>query len=421
MFFTQGYCKSKNCMRELKAAVDANKPLILLLESEAKHGGLSPKEIMDELKQQENGKELTEALFANKSISWQRLPLFRDVMTKCIAARLLEVPTEQLKDASTHGEQPPGNTGNGPNNAVLYPTIIPGREGGELYTRGEYLRESRVRKLLRQYPKPRYGKDGYHLYVSSNNEGASALVKELEDLIGKRGKGSGCFSNGGLKIATAVSNEDRLRVELRKCNAMLVYLNRATWTTEPASSRLADEVRLAIEEKTPLLLVYEYPGVEQDESHCACEFDFIIRTTPQDLVEGQALDRSVPRIYDQMAKELKGGEYREVSLARVLTHLATNDTATRGDVRVARRMHSNLLQQGQQRTRKTKEREEVRDEYNMSKTHSPKEGPNDGSFKSASSKSSKEGSFKKEGKSKEGPSLEALKGGPSRFPVSLEA
>ena len=39
VFCSDGYASSANCMRELRAAVSAGKPLIALLELSARHGG----------------------------------------------------------------------------------------------------------------------------------------------------------------------------------------------------------------------------------------------------------------------------------------------------------------------------------------------------------------------------------------------
>ena len=47
---TRGYFTSRNCLRELTAAVKAKKPLICVVEGEKSHGGMSFDEIRAELK-----------------------------------------------------------------------------------------------------------------------------------------------------------------------------------------------------------------------------------------------------------------------------------------------------------------------------------------------------------------------------------
>ena len=49
VFCSRGYFQSKSCMRELRAAVASDKPLIALLEPEAGHGGLAEEEVRRQL------------------------------------------------------------------------------------------------------------------------------------------------------------------------------------------------------------------------------------------------------------------------------------------------------------------------------------------------------------------------------------
>ena len=49
VFFSAGYSSSVNCMRELLRAAVTGKPLVIMLESEVKHGGLSETEVRNQL------------------------------------------------------------------------------------------------------------------------------------------------------------------------------------------------------------------------------------------------------------------------------------------------------------------------------------------------------------------------------------
>ena len=104
IFCTAGYADSRNCMRELRRAVQQGKPLIALLEPEARRGGVTEEGMRSQLIAAEecraasgeasgpgtpsrraddstprSGAELADALFAQEAIEWNRLGAFQDV------------------------------------------------------------------------------------------------------------------------------------------------------------------------------------------------------------------------------------------------------------------------------------------------------------------------------------------------------
>lgn len=109
---------------------------------------------------------------------------------------------------------------------------------------------------------------------------------------------------------------------LPKCQHMLLYLNKATWTSgERVSSSLARDAHLAKHFGVHLLLAHEQPNVADQHSHAphpaqetaqlGVPFDAFFNnpagTTPTRLV--------VKGIYDEIAVPLKGGPFRPVSMA----------------------------------------------------------------------------------------------------------
>ncbi|KAL3930129.1 MAG: hypothetical protein SGPRY_001671 [Prymnesium sp.] len=87
LFFTQGYLKSRNCIREVRHAVGKNKPQVQLLEMDRSKGGVS----LVELRDNECPVDLVEALFRSevKTIPWYRAHAFQLLSLKLLAEQLL--------------------------------------------------------------------------------------------------------------------------------------------------------------------------------------------------------------------------------------------------------------------------------------------------------------------------------------------
>ena len=116
VFASAGYFESQNCMRELLRAYLTKKPIIVVLDSEVKHGGLTRHQILEELRhvhaerldswtlraevkewEQTDGtgpmpsaEELWSHLFSRPVIEWNRIGPFQDVTIRLIADRLLD-------------------------------------------------------------------------------------------------------------------------------------------------------------------------------------------------------------------------------------------------------------------------------------------------------------------------------------------
>jgi hypothetical protein len=137
---------------------------------------------------------------------------------------------------------------------------------------------------------------------------------------------------------------DRPLFDLRALRSVLVYLTNETWTRGDASNTFADEVRGAMKAKMHLILVHEMPGIG-GATRGACEFSTFFScehgTTPSDLIKSG--------IYHTIALPLKGGSWREMSLAMLNDAFAaglekTQDAfALKGD-RTQQSQVSNALQ-----------------------------------------------------------------------------
>ena len=97
VFCSSGYFQSKNCLRELRRAVEMDKHIIALLEPSVKRGGLTVTEARAQLEvEQEDGGALADALFAHEPIEWSRFGIYQDITMRLIASRLLPPPVPEI-------------------------------------------------------------------------------------------------------------------------------------------------------------------------------------------------------------------------------------------------------------------------------------------------------------------------------------
>lgn len=234
IFCSGGYFVSANCMRELLRAVTTRKPIVTLLEPEAKHGGLTAKEVKHQLDEaympceNEGTKHdskfamwglsdeveswgyamptadaLYAALFETPNlIEWNRIGAFQDVSMRLIAKALLP-----------------------PNSAAVF-------------VQGELSQQET------KLPAPR-GNCAYHLFCSASNVGARELARELEKAQ-------------DLKVLITADV-----AMLPRCERMLVYLTDQTWTSGVVSKTFAEDVERAMSLKIGLQLAHEMLGLGQ--------------------------------------------------------------------------------------------------------------------------------------------------------------
>jgi len=324
VYCSTGYFHSQNCMRELVATTTRQKPCFALIDPAAKHGGVSVNEALQQLVAAEEhyerwdfevttpqGHELHTYLFAAAPIEWNRLGVFQDVTMRLIAERLL--PNAAGATCVDH-------------------------------------------ELVSQKLKPlRPPTADFHVYCSEANPGAAALMKELGRERSLDVKVSQASTSPGSRYTSGsrrtsfqdasrfvhqmvrkvesrkniISLSQRIRSkksliataqprDLAACDHMLLYLNAQTWTRGAESDVLAEEVRQAMDVGVHLLLAHEMPGVGGHDSRHACEFHNFF-SCPEGTTPHHLLQRGV---YSQIAVALKGGAWRETSMALLLKALS---------------------------------------------------------------------------------------------------
>jgi len=108
IFVSDGYFVSVNCMREFLRAVFDGKPLCALLESEKNKGGMTYDDVCSQMQDAESmfkrwgllveaaewgfevppAQALTDLLFAQPALEWNRLPAFQDTTLRLVHCRL---------------------------------------------------------------------------------------------------------------------------------------------------------------------------------------------------------------------------------------------------------------------------------------------------------------------------------------------
>ncbi len=300
IFLSDGYFESENCMRELLRTLFSQKPLLVMSEPEHKHGGMTAAQVKIAL-EQANGRfaspwgleeemstwgydppptatAMYNTLYAEEPIEWNRIGIFQDVTLRLIASRILEVsPTE-------------------------------------VYVQGE-LRHLKRKPLSRPSA-------SFHVYCSALNPGAQELITELcqergVDLLLDDTCGS---SYGGQILLTAEASN------LPICDHMLLYLTGQTWTRGKTSAALGEEISRAMSLNVHVLLCHEMPGVGGQEARHGCEFAKFFAcgsgSTPIELLQRG--------IYNEIALPLKGGAWREASMALLHDAFAREDKSADG-------------------------------------------------------------------------------------------
>jgi len=111
--------------------------------------------------------------------------------------------------------------------------------------------------------------------------------------------------------------------KMSEAEHVLLYLNSQTWTRGEASAALGDELVRAMDAGIHVLLVHEMPGVGGQKGRHGCEFGNFF-SCAEGATPGELLKRG---IYDQIALPLKGGAWREASLALLHDILAGDGNA----------------------------------------------------------------------------------------------
>ena len=192
-------------------------------------------------------------------IEWNRISIFQDVTMRLIAEHLL-----------------------------------PGNQCGTTFVQDEI-----INKVPCIAPPSRRLGHMHHLYVSPHNQGAEALIRELNQAL-------------GLEVQVTAQLD-----LLPTCAHFLVYLTSRTWTSGATSTAFAHEVAVAMDTGIHLLLAHEMEGTNQ-ATRDGCKFDSMFAcdegATPQELLQAG--------IYTEIAVGLKGKEWREAGRALLASELS---------------------------------------------------------------------------------------------------
>ena len=361
VFCSEGYFSSVNCMRELLSAVWMGKPLIILVDPEERHGGLTSEQVLKQLEEADAryqtkwtdanlldevrawqvedaahhlgeakimmsrrrewgrelchrltlrkpiAKELHALLFedATKILEWNRLSSFQLVTIRLLAERLCDEP---LKERNS----PPPDKLKPPDKPTAFHVYVSANNPGALELMIELCRAYNIKYDVT--PPKTEARDS----AAERVERAAALV--AGDTFPK---GRKCRA----RRTDAPSQDVRLLIsqepsDLPRCTHVLLYLTNQTWQSGATSERFAAEMRTALGEPatlSALLPVHEMIGVHSEERN-AIDFKYLFKsddgtTTPSDLVE--------KGIYSKIALALKGSEWRQQSLANVLCALVS--------------------------------------------------------------------------------------------------
>ena len=237
-------------------------------------------------------KMIEEALFDNAPIIWSPLADFQDVSLRMIAERI-------TGNAHVY---------NSPYKQVAYVQGEIERRFKELADQNEVRRKAMARswwpfsrasakEIRRSANASRRSKGvveiSFDLYISRHSPRALDTAKEVNELLSKN------------ELPLIRWTDDLKKLE--ECEHMLVHLDGETWTRGSESDAFAHEVREAMRKGVHRLLAHEVPGARlDDEWRRGCSFDDLIKATPLHLSEAG--------LYDKIAMNLAGGEWRTAGL-----------------------------------------------------------------------------------------------------------
>jgi len=171
-------------------------------------------------------------------------------------------------------------------------------------------------------------------------EGAKVFGTEVADAIieptaPRKGRKGSKYAPPTLYVSASMSS-------LPQCEHFLVYLNSRTWTSGNKSASFAQEVERAKASNVHLLLVHEMPGIGGQAERGGCDFGTFFAcdrgATPQNLL--------TKGIYNEIAVPLKGGPWRETSMAMLAQAITSTSGETMSEMLARSSTGAMLKQQG---------------------------------------------------------------------------
>ena len=291
-----------------------------------------------------HGVSIFNALFRNPPVEWNRLGAFQDVTLRLVASKLLP-PLESTDKQSSFIEKskrrskesaPTAPTEEASDMGAL-PAAGSHDDAERLYIESEVWWQHREQVVVAPRKGSRLVRARYHLFISPNNAGAKAFIREINEVLAQQ-KGR---SRGVVKFTTNVE-------ELEHCESMLLYLNDVTWTSGSISQKLGVHLATAMKSCVPVILAHEMPDPTDDVTSLKarrasavtkaqpsalgmmpnatfgtldqfnrkpCDFFNFFNSTPDALLQCG--------IYHTVAVTLKGGPWRPTACALFIEKIAS--------------------------------------------------------------------------------------------------
>jgi len=235
------YMNSRNCLRELRKAVALALPLVVVLETDKMHGGVSiethisqcPEDLRPAVFPLQQ-KKATQLLMqdgegAMPPINWYRVRAFQDVSLRMVLERMVEswrsAPADTL--AASLPVALPFEWGARDNDHIVIPRDITNHDAPALDQSAQF-----------------------HIYVSPHNEGATGLVALLTDFMRRR-QAMAHDRKGSIAVEDVVG---RATSQIRRRLAMRCAAGRSQRPAgRPAGSSIAGRARrrLSLQPKSP--------------------------------------------------------------------------------------------------------------------------------------------------------------------------
>jgi hypothetical protein len=274
IFASKGYFTSKNCLREVRTAIDKAKPLVLV--HDPVRGGATLADIMKD----ECPPEMQSIFQGLKVIEWHRIKDFQLVSLKLIGSEVLmacpgykeQYSVSYFDNQDDFERHKLTRKDSGLRGAVYDDIWVPGE----------------ITEMPLKF------KDSVRLYVSPDNPGSQKVAAVLKAAI------------AGLEITAAPPPT---------ATHFLLYLSHDTFVGE-AGDKLAHEVRTMTRWAPGSILMVH----ENDMENGGCEFARFFSTTPQDIIAGG--------LYKALALAYYPGIFRPVSLTLIAKRLGARSKAS---------------------------------------------------------------------------------------------
>ena len=282
LFYSEGYFRSKNCRRELYAAVSEDKPMIVIYEGDDSVIEELKLECVSNCTLEPGSAYILEHMFQNEPIRWLDQGAFSAVSIKmiytCLLANLPHYEKPDNKHILEGGLSVPGEFHQLPLHNSLTIIVCDGNEGA-----------LQVAQELKDIPLPQ---NDIRIETVSNDTVLEALSSSFEE------DDEGLISQGLLKPSNQKS-------------AFLLYLNKDTFLYD--NGTLKNILKSATKSKIDIILVHEI-----DVSNGGSDFGLFFKQTPYELID------SPYELYNEIAIPLYStAEFRAISLFQILRRIDT--------------------------------------------------------------------------------------------------